>query len=276
MVSKKTIKPYAGCVNPDDFPEERLLRERLVLLKCVKSDTVTYMSGKSFYTEEGKYYTGILRYRNCPPILHNEATWLVQLTNEKGLEGSHFVAECFEIISDPCGILSSNLHWQRMILQWKKAREQLVDKSKNIVDDDYLRENHLALVKFVWNNDSKLFKSGKQYFALSYSPDGYAVIIDTYYGQRCTYYPSSAFDILSDPLDLLDFSATNYNENMRIAEEKHPEWFIEDKDSLRLPNGRTYENDLIYTAFSERLPKRLDPELREEILKILDDVLEEN
>ena len=133
MASNEKIQPYAGCVNPDDFPEERLLRERLVLLKCVKKDIHSVLSGDGESIEVGEYYIGIAYYDRMMPPEYTDIRRHIILADSDGSLGTPFQECCFRVISDPCEIMTTITTTGNMIYHWRKAQEQLVDKPDNTI-----------------------------------------------------------------------------------------------------------------------------------------------
>ena len=101
-----------------------------------------------------------------------------------------------------------------------------------MVDEEFLRQNQLALVRYLGSSDAYgRFTPGQQYLALTHVPDltpaVYVSVIlkgtDGEEKEAVGYFDD--FDVLSDPLGLLDPFQTEWKENVRLQQKNHPELY---------------------------------------------------
>ncbi len=237
-------------VKPTDYPIDRLKRERLALVKCVNNEPFVNYRGVAFYPQIGKYYTAISINRDFRNLHKVE----IKLTNGRRL-GCSYPGFDFTVARDPGCILSGINSLGCNIYLWRQAKKKLVDKNHNIVSDEWLKEHSLALVQYP--NDSEptdLLIPGRQYYALSFPYDG----LEVYVGEGlengdCYLFSYDAFDILSDPLGVLDYRREDYDEVIKKQRQIHFDLFPK--------NDRTEAEINILANINDRLDNEVFSQL---------------
>ena len=237
-MTKKAWRTALSC-NPQEYTLERLQKERLALLKCVTGNSSRDGAGNGFEPQVGSYYLAISSFCYNPfEISDKECDYFALLLNGIGVPGPSSPYTCFEIISDPCGVMARKSgdwsYWNRA--QWRIARAENRSHEDDMVDEGFLRQNQLALVQYLGGGDTYgRFTPGQQYLALTHLPDltpaVYVSVIlkDADGEEKEAIGHFDDFDVLSDPLGLLDPFQTEWKENVRLQQQNHPELYPKEK-----------------------------------------------
>ncbi|MBR4656662.1 MAG: hypothetical protein IKO68_08885 [Oscillospiraceae bacterium] len=235
-MSNKAWRSALSC-NPLDYTQERLQKERLALLKCVSvsGNSNQIITRKGFEPQVGSYYLAVSSFCYNPfEISTKESDYFALLLDSIGVPGPSSPYTCFEIVSDPCGVMARKSgdwsYWNRA--QWRIARAENRSHEDDMVDEAFLRQNQLALVRYLGSRDAYgRFTPGQQYLALTHVPDltpaVYVSVIlkDTDGEEKQAIGHFDDFDVLSDPLGLLDPFQTEWKENVRLQQKNHPELY---------------------------------------------------
>lgn len=235
---------YEGAIDPTEYPHDRLVRERVALLRCIDAKALPNTLGRASIPETGKHYLAVSSYHgNFFDFKADHPIFWANVVDDTGRKKGMFPYEDFEIVDDPWNVMEQRkglswFYYNRN--QWLRTRLSNRDHSQDMMSEEYLREKKLALVQYLGCGlTSYPFEEGKQLFALSHEPDFtpgalYIVVeekadgVESAKGMR-----SKAFEILSDPLGLLDPAQTEWKNNLEMQKTAHPEWFPhEDKQAV--------------------------------------------
>ena len=220
------LKNRSLVVDPADYDDARLSSERVALVRAISDEPFEVNNITHFYMEleKGAHYLMVFKaYWFLSPEGEDNKLRFV-LIGEDERPGSSAPAKFFEVVSDPLKLTTSKIHPDIRRNDWRIARSARLDKSKNMVSDDYLVKNRLALI--IGANKDHKDTFGKQYLAYTHVPDlsaaAYVKIIrnDHIRGEQF-----ADFDILSDPLGVLDFTKTDWKENEERFKKLRPELF---------------------------------------------------
>lgn len=227
---------YYGAVNPADYPHERLVRERIALLRCVADEPVRNTFGPGKVPEIGKHYLAMSSFhKNFFAFDPDHPVFEMSVLDTSGHNRCAFPYEDFEIVDDPYNVTErrqglSWFYYNRN--QWLRTRLANRDHSQDMVSEEYLRENNLALVQFLGSPcGDRPLTIGDQFFALTHEPDftpasDYIILEELRDGSKAAVKECAAyFEILADPLHLLDPAETEYETNIELQRASHPEWF---------------------------------------------------
>ena len=232
----QTHPVYQGAIDPEEYPHERLVRERVALLRCVKNKSLPNVIGLGSVPEVGKHYLAVSSYHgNFFDFKADKPVFEVHLIDQTGRKKCSLPYEDFDIVDDPWNVMEQRqglswFYYNRN--QWLRMRLANRDHSNDMASEDYLRENKLALVQYFGSGiNSYPFEVGQQLFALSHQPDFtpgalYVIVEDHADSSKSAHgMHSGAFEILADPLGLLDPAQTEWQDNLAMQKAAHPEWF---------------------------------------------------
>lgn len=235
-MATQTHTIYQGAVNPEEYPHDRLVKERVALLRCVDDKALPHTLGPGSVPEVGKHYLAISSYHgNFFDFKADSPVFWAHIVDQTGRKKCSFPYEDFVIEDDPWSVTErrqglSWFYYNRN--QWLRTRLANRDHSQDMVHEDYLRENKLALVQYVGDKyNSYPFEVGQQLFALSHEPDftpGAIYVIaakDDNGSPHAKWMRSALFEILSDPLGLLDPAQTESEDVIAMQKEVRPQWF---------------------------------------------------
>ena len=203
-------------VSAEEYPEERLIDEHVALLNYNGNEM------------ESGYYLGVCGiYRKLTCFSH------AIVVGNDGRIGPGLPLDDFTVINDPLSVMHCDDPFKEKA-EWRKRYTARLDKSRNIVSDEYLISHRLALISDI--------VTGKQYLAVSHYPDLDPAVWIQYIcddnGPPHIFHRSfREFDILSDPLDLLDPSSTDWKKNVQLQKELRPELY-HNKGKLRSSAGK--------------------------------------
>ena len=235
-MDNKTHPIYRGAVDPEEYPHDRLVKERVALLRCVDNQALPKTLGCPTIPEIGKHYIAISSFHgNFFDFKADAPVFDAHVIDQTGRKKGSFPYEDFEVVDDPWNVMErrkglSWFYYNRN--QWLRTRLANRDHSQDMVSEEYLRENKLALVQYLGDGFNVCsFDIGQQLFAFSHEPDItpgalYGIVEkDTDGSFRATWMRSGLFEILSDPLGLLDPAQTEWKDNLAMQREAHPTWF---------------------------------------------------
>ena len=234
---------YEGAIDPTEYPHDRLIRERVALLRCIDTKALPNTLGRASIPEAGKHYLAVSSYHgNFFDFKADRPVFWANVVDDTGRKKGMFPYEDFEIVDDPWNVMNQRkglswFYYNRN--QWLRTRLANRDHSQDMVDEEYLRKKKLALVKYLGCGlTSYPFEVGKQLFALSHEPDFtpgslYVVVEENADGKESAKgMRAAAFEILSDPLGLLDPAQTEWKNNLEMQKATHPEWFPQEVKKL--------------------------------------------
>ena len=233
-MKKPKAKTIACHVNPSDYPVSRLEREHLALLKCINDTPIIRNNCIGEKPEPGKYYLAISSgvQNSFGVYLNEEPRYIACTLKEDNRTMESFPYEDFEVEEDPHGVMEKKtglywVLWNR--LKWEEAKAALMDKKTFLYDDEFLIQNRFALVQYSDTSDTYgNLLPGRQYLAVTQEPDiSPCVYIHILSGHpdekaRVSIYRSSQFDLLSDPLGLLNPWKTDWKKNIELQKQIHP------------------------------------------------------
>ena len=227
---------YEGAIDPTEYPHDRLIRERVALLQCIDTKPLPNTLGRPSIPEAGKHYLAVSSYHgNFFDFKADRPVFWANVVDDTGYKKGMFPYEDFEIVDDPWNVMEQRkglswFYYNRN--QWLRTRLANRDHSQDMVSEEYLREKKLALVQYLgYGLTSYPFEVGKQLFALSHEPDFtpgaiYVIVEENADGKEsASGMRAAAFEILSDPLGLLDPAQTEWKNNLEMQKAAHPEWF---------------------------------------------------
>ena len=226
---------YHGAIDPAEYPHDRLIKERVALLRCVDNKPLSNVLGPASIPETGKYYIADSTFHgNFFDFKADRPVFWAHVIDKTGRNGKSYPNEDFEIVDDPCGVMECRqglLWYYYNHNQWLRTRLANRDHSLDIVSEEYLRENKLALVQFLEDDADLPFTFEQQLFALSHDADFtpgsvYVIVEEAADGTKSAKgMRAGLFEILSDPLGLLDPSQAEPEEILAMQMSIHPEWF---------------------------------------------------
>jgi len=230
-------KPIACHVKPSDYPASRLQREHLALLKCVSDTPLVWNGFSGKKPEPGKYYLAISSdlLNVFGAHLDEEPLYMACILDEDNRKIIYMPYEDFTVSRDPHDVMKKKKSFNWMLwnrLKWKEAKAALLDRRTFLYDDNYLVRNRFALVRYpdMADADGDLIP-GKQYLAVTQEPDlSPCVYIHILSGDpdakaKVSIEQFSRFDLLSDPLRLLNPWETDWKKNIELQRELRPDLY---------------------------------------------------
>ena len=236
-MKKQNVRSLSCHVNPSDYPESRLKREHLALLKCIDDKPIMWNNTAGEQPQIGKYYlaisSGVLN--SFGVLLREKPQFTAYILREDNHTRCTLFYDNFEIVEDPHGVMEkkTGFHWPLwQELKWKEAKAAMMNKQTFLYDEQFLKENRLALVRYPETaKANESFVPGRQYLAITQEPDisecVYIHILREYPDKKPEYEIAmfSAFDILSDPLGLLNPWKTDWHDNKLRQMQLRPELY---------------------------------------------------
>lgn len=236
-MKKQKTKHLTCCVNPLDYPTERLQSEHLALLKCVNDKPMKWFAGIGEQPVKDRYYLAVSSGINNPfgIYCHEDPLFLAGILQEDNRSITCLLYSNFEIIDDPHGVMAKKTGFNWFLwnkLKWMEAKANMMDRQTFLYDESFLMENRFALIRYPDTSAaSGDFIPGRQYLAITQEPDVSPcvylhILLKRPDGkEKYSIGMFSKFDMLSDPLGLLDPWKTNWHENVRMQRQLRPDLY---------------------------------------------------